>query len=242
MTGIASRWAGHGLRAILLGLFLCTFAAKAALPDYLTFYSEGERRLLWVPSEQGLSEPEHQAAQQLAKQGTEVWLLDLTQAYFLPQLPSSMDLVPQHDLADWLNAALADGKGVTLYVVARAAVPVLHAVARLEPAQRARLCVLLMHPNLYAVTEPLAEPGYLGVGDLSGLRVRLLQPRRSAATPWLPGQLAHLALHGAAVSHVMLEKLRETYWARETPTEFEMAESRRMAAMLLHEMNAWGCR
>lgn len=230
------------MRAVLLGLLLCAFAAKAALPDYQTFYSEGERRLLWVPSEQGLSEPEQHAAQQLAKQGTEVWLLDLTHTYFLPQLASSMDAVPQQDLLDWLHAALADGKGVTLYAVARAAVPVLRTIAQLEPVQRARLCVLLMHPNLYAVAEPLAEPGYLEMGDLSGLRMRLLQPRRSAATPWLPGQLAHLALQGAAVSHVMLENLRETYWARETPTEFEVAESQRMDAMLLHEMNAWGCR
>lgn len=242
MVGIASRWAGHGLRAILLGFTLCAFSANAVLPDYQSFYSEGERRLLWVPSEMGLSEPEHHAAQQLAKQGTEVWLLDLTHAYFLPQLPSSMDAVSPQDLADWLRAALADGKGVNLYAVARAAVPVLHAVARLEPAQRARLCVLLMHPNLYAVAEPLAEPGYLDMGDLSGLRMRLLQPRRSAATPWLPGQLAHLALQGAVVSHVMLENLRETYWARETPTEFEIAESQHMDSMLLREMKVWGCR
>lgn len=232
----------RGFKAFLLGLLLCSFAAKAALPDYQTFVAEGARRLLWVPSEQGLSEPEQRAAQRLAKQGTEVWLLDLTHTYFLPQLPSSMDAVPQQDLLDWLRAAQANGKDVVLYAVARAAVPVLRAIARLEPEQRTRLCVLLMHPNLYAVTEPLAEPGYLDMGDLSGLRVRLLQPRRSAATPWLPGQLAHLALHGAVVSHVMLENLRETYWARETPTEFEVAESQRMDAMLLREMNAWGCR
>ncbi len=238
----ASRWVLRGFKAFLLGLLLCTLAAKADLPDYQTFVAEGERRLLWVPSEQGLSEPEQHAVEQLAKQGTEVWLLDLTHTYFLPQLPSSMDTVPQQDLLDWLRAAQTNGKDVVLYAVARAAVPVLRAIARLEPAQRARLCVLLMHPNLYAVTEPLAEPAYLDVGDLSGLRVRLLQPRRSAATPWLPGQLAHLALHGAVVSHVMLENLRETYWARETPTEFEVAESQRMDTMLLSEINAWGCR
>lgn len=238
----ASRWTTHGLKALLLGLLLCTFAARADLPDYQSFVAEGERRLLWVPSEQGLSGPEQHAAQQLAKQGTEVWLLDLTHTYFLPQLSSSMDTIPQQDLLDWLRAAQANGKDVVLYAVARAAVPVLRAIARLEPAQRARLCVLLMHPNLYTVAEPLAEPSYLDVGDLSGLRVRLLQPRRSAATPWLPGQLAHLASHGAVVSHVMLENLRETYWARETPTEFEVAESQRMDTMLLNEINAWGCR
>jgi hypothetical protein len=44
------------------------------------------------------------------------------------------------------------------------------------------------------------------------------------------------------VSQVILENLREGYWMRETPTEFEMAESRRMDAMLLRELNDWGCK
>ena len=99
-----------------------------------------------------------------------------------------------------------------------------------------------MYPNLYTVAEPLAEPDYLDVGSLSGLRVRVLQPRRSAATPWLPGLLDHLTQRGATVSQVILENLREGYWVRETPTEFEMAESRRMDDMLLRELDTWKCK
>lgn len=229
-------------RFLLLIVWACAFGARAELPDYQTFPAAGTQRLLWVASERGLAEPEVQAARKLAAQGVEVWSLDLVSAYFLPQLPSSMDDVPLQDLAGWLHAAQADGKRVTVYAVARAAAPVLRAAALLEPAQRARVRVLLMYPNLYTVAEPLAEPDYLDVGALSGLRVRVLQPRRSAATPWLPGLLDHLALHGATVSHAMLENLREAYWARETPTEFEVAEGQRMDATLLRELNAWGCK
>ena len=68
--------------------------------------------LLWVTSERGRAEPELQAAQQLAERGIEVWSLDPVSAYFLPQLPSSMDAVPAQDLADWLRAAQAGGKRV----------------------------------------------------------------------------------------------------------------------------------
>ena len=99
-----------------------------------------------------------------------------------------------------------------------------------------------MYPNLYSAAQPLAEPDFLDLGDLAGLSVRVLQPRRSAATPWLPGLLDHLALHGASVSHTILENLREGYWARETPTDFEIVESRRMAALLLRELNEWECK
>ena len=40
---------------------------------------------------------------------------------------------------------------------------------------------------------------------------------------------------------MILENLREGYWVRDTPTEFEIAESRRMDTMLLRELDAWGC-
>ena len=230
------------VRFLLLGAWAFSFAVRAELPDYRIFTAQGGRLLLWVASERGRAEPELKAARQLADQGVEVWSLDPVSAYFLPQLPSSMDAVSPQDLADWMRAAQASGKRVVVYAVSRAAVPVLRAAAALEPAERQRLCVMLMYPNLYTVAEPLAEPDFLAVGDLSGLRVRVLQPRRSAATPWLPGLLEHLTRQGATASHVILENLREGWWARETPTEFEIAESRRMDAMLLRELDNWGCK
>lgn len=229
-------------RLLLLSLWACSFSVRAEMPDHLTFPAEGARLLLWVASERGLAEPEVHAAQQLAVQGVETWSFDLVGAYFLPQLASSMDAVPPQDVAGVLRAAQASGKRVVVYAVARAAVPVLRAAAALEPAERQDLCVMLMYPNLYTVAEPLAEPDFLVVGELAGLRVHVLQPRRSAATPWLPGLLEHLAKHGATTSHVILENLREGWWARETPTEFEIAESRRMDAMLRRELDNWECK
>jgi len=228
-------------RWLLLGMWAASFVVRADMPDHQVFPAQSQQLLLWVVSERGRAEPEVHAAQQLAAQGVETWSLDLVAAYFQPQLPSSMDAMPPQDLADWLRAALVSGKRVAVYAVSRAAVPVLRAAATLEPGERQGLCVMLMYPNLYTVAEPLAEPDFLVVGSLSGLRVRVLQPRRSAATPWLPGLLEHLAKQGATTSHVILENLREGYWMRETPTEFESAESRRMDAMLLRELKQWGC-
>jgi hypothetical protein len=229
-------------RWLLLGVWACSFAVRGDVPDHQVFPARGQQLLLWVASERGRAEPEVHAAQQLAAQGVETWSLDLVAAYFLPQLPSSMDAVPAQDMADWLRAAQASGKRVVVVAVSRAAVPVLRAAALLLPAERQQLCVMLMYPNLYTVAEPLAEPDFLVMGSLAGLRVHVLQPRRSAATPWLPGLLDHLAKQGATTSHVILENLREGYWMRETPTEFEIAESRRMDAMLLRELNQWGCK
>lgn len=228
------------LRLLIVGLGLATFGARAELPDYQVFPAKGTQLLLWVASERGRAEPEVQAARKLADQGVEVWSLDPLSAYFLPQLSRSMDAIPAQDVADWLRSALKGDRRVTVYAVARAAVPVLRAAALLEPAQRKRLGMVLMYPNLYTVAEALAAPDYLDLGPLNGLRVRVLQPRRSAATPWLPGLVDHLKVYGAKVDPVMLENLREGYWARETPTDFEVAESQRMDGLLLRELNILG--
>lgn len=224
-----------------LAALACATAAHAALPDYRTFPADGDRLLLWAASERGLSPAELEAARKLAAQGVEVWSLDPVNAYLLPPLPSSLEAVPTADVAAWLTAALDSGRQVAAVAVARAAVPLLRAAARLEPAQRGRLCLLLMAPNLYASAEALAAPEYLETGPLEGLRTRVLQPRRSAATPWLPGLVEHLARQGATVSRVMLDDLREGYWARETPTAFEVAEGQRMDALLLREWRQGGC-
>ena len=229
-------------RVVLWGLWLCAFAVHAGMPDYQAFPAAGERLLLWMASERGRSDPELALAQQLATRGVEVWSLDPASAYFLPQVPSSMDALPVPDLAAWLRDAQASGKRVVIVAVARAAVPLLRAAAALDKAGRQRLCVMLLYPNLYTVAEPLAEPTYLDLGNLDGLRVRVLQPRRSAATPWLPGLLEHLARQGATADSTILENLREGWWARETPTEFEIAESRRIDALLLRELDTWGCK
>lgn len=227
---------------MLIGLWAYACATYAALPDSQVFPATGERLLLWMASEHGRSEAELDAARKLATQGVEVWSLDSANAYFLPPLPSSMDALPVADVADWLRAAQASGKQVTVVAVSRAAVPVLRGAALLPPERRKHLCVVLVHPNLYTDVEPMADPDYLPLADLSGLQVRVLQPRRSAATPWLAGLLDHLMLHGADVTDVVLENLRENWWARETPTAFEQAESRRLDALLLRQLTDWGCK
>lgn len=230
------------LLALLLAVMAWPFPVRAALPDDQRHPAKGERLLLWVSYERGRAPAEARATEALAAAGVEVWSLDPVNSYFLPQLPRSMDAVPAEDMADWLRAALATGKRVTLYAVGRAAVPSLRGLAALPPDERAALCVMLMYPNFYREAEPLAEPEYLEFGSLAGARIRILQPRRSAATPWLEGRMAALQEAGAAVSAVVLENLRENFWARESPTEFETAEGRRLDAVLLREMESWGCR
>jgi hypothetical protein len=222
------------------------YAESLSLPDsggltYDRYAASGPDLLLWVASERGLSEAEIHAAKRLAQGGTEVWQVDLASSYFLPLLPSSMDAVPTQDARRWLKAAMSTGKQVRVLAISRAVRPVLRAMSELTASERSQLCVALLYPNLYASADPLDEPAYLELGKLEGGQILLLQPRRSAATPWLPALMQVLQNSGVRLQSVMLEKLREGYWVRDDATAFEIEEGKRLDAMLQNQFESWAC-
>lgn len=208
--------------------------AVMALPSgetlaYARYPAAGKDLLLWFASERGLTPAETKAAHDLAAKGTEVWQFDLVSAFFLPQVHSSMDGISVKDMRAILDRARATGAGLTVYAVNRAAVPVLKALAG---QRRARTKVLLMHPHLYTRADALEGAGYLSFGNMRRVDALILQPRRSAATPWAGEQLAALRKQGANAQLLMLEGVREGYWVRDTATEFEILEGDRLAQRL----------
>ena len=230
-----------GMKHFLACFFACVAAlachaeeAGFALPSgetlvYSRFPAGGKKLLLWFASERGVAPAEVRAAQNLAGRGIEVWQFDLTAAFFLPQTNSSMDGISPADVRAILGEADRTGADVTIYAVNRAAVPVLRALAGTR-GKRAQ--VLLMHPHFYSSVDALVGAEYLGFGNLEGVEVLVLQPRRSAATPWVGEQLAALERDGARVRLRMLENVRESFWVRESATAFEIGEGERLAELM----------
>lgn len=205
--------------------------ASLALPSgetlaYSRYPAEGGDLLLWFASERGLARAEVQAARDLAARGTTVWQFDLVTAFFLPQTNSSMDGMPVKDVQAIFAEARKTGAKVTVYAVNRAAVPVLKALAG---EGRVHTPVMLMHPHFYSSVDTLVGADYLSFGNLQGVDVLILQPRRSAATPWVGDQIAALSREGANAQLLMLEGVREGFWVRESANEFEIAEGKRLA-------------
>lgn len=221
----------------------CVYAEQAemSLPSgemliYDRYPAAGGRLLLWFASERGLAPEEIQAARDLAARGTEVWQIDLVNALFLPQVPRSLDGIRHDDIASVYKQARVTEKKIIVYATGRAAVPVLKGLANRHA------CVLLMYPNFYSRADALAGADYLSFDGLGGLDVMLLQPRRSAAAPWVSEQLAALSANGARVSLRMLEKLREGFWRREDATAFELEQGRRLADLMTEWMGNSQCR
>lgn len=228
------------MRKLLAFLFLLLPLAALAedvaitLPSgenlaYARYPAKGKDLLLWFASERGLGPAEEQAARDLAAQGTEVWQFDFVNAFFLPQTNSSMDGISARDMRAIFEAARKTGARIVVYAVNRAAVPVLRGLAG---KQKQRTQVLLMHPHFYSSVDTLVGADYLSFGNLKGVDALILQPRQSAATPWVGDQLAALRRQGAKAQLLMLERVRERYWVRDSATEFEIAEGERLAASI----------
>ena len=195
----------------------------------------GSKILLWVASERGFSPNEREAARQLAERGIEVWQVDWVNALLLPPLPRSLDHIAPGDMRAITEQARATGKQLFLYATARAAVPVLRGL------ENQQACVLLMHPNLYARADALADADYLPFTGLNKLNILLLQPMRSAATPWISNQMAALESASAIVRLRKLAQLREGFWRREDATRFESDQGLRLADLLSQWMDETSC-
>ncbi len=200
---------------------------------YTRYPANGSNLLLWFASERGLGQAESRAARELSEKGVEVWLFDLTSALFLPQTPSSLDGIRASDMQALLERASATGARLCVYAPSRAAVPVLRGLAG-RPDISAR--VLLMHPNFYSRVDALEGADYLSFDSLKSVDVLVLQPRRSAATPWVDNQIEALRKTGANTALKMLERLREGFWVREDATDYEINEGRNLADHMLNWM------
>jgi hypothetical protein len=201
--------------------------------DFLRFPAEGGRRVIWVSSERGQAEAERAAARELAKRGVEVWLVDLGFNYFLEADRKGFDAIPAEDMEALLKAASQHDRPV-IVALGRAAVPMLKAYGawKQDDGRPAHLDYVLMHPNLYADAEALREAHYLVFGNLNGARLLILQPRRSAGVVWLDRQAEALQQQGAQVKNEILERLREGFWARQEPTDYEIEMGQHLANMV----------
>jgi hypothetical protein len=207
--------------------------ASGNMITYSRFPAPGSNLLLWFSSERGFGKAERQAAIELSSKHVEVWIFDLASALFLPQTPSSLDSIKAEDMKSILSHAAERSGNLCVYAPGRAAVPVLRGLSA-SPEIRAR--VLLMHPNFYSRVDALEGADYLDFGNLNAVDVLVLQPRRSAATPWVENQVEALRRAGANTALMMLERLREGFWVREDATDYEISEGKKLSERILNWM------
>ena len=169
-----------------------------------TYPADGDRLLLWLPSEFGASPRQPATARALAALGIEVWIPDLHGAWFLPPGRYSLLGIDPTSIADLIDAAVRrTGKRVFLMAPGRTAALALTGIRAWQAEAERPASVggaLLLHPNLYRRTPQGGESGeYLPITQATTAPVYVFQPDQSAAY-WRVGELvATLEAGGAAV-------------------------------------------
>jgi thiol-disulfide isomerase/thioredoxin len=196
----------------------------------------GEAVLLWLPSGLDGREAEERLAEALAAQGLEVWRPDLMAARLLPPLESSLDQIPDGDIAGLIDAARAGGRRVVLLASARAGVLALRGARAWQvrhPVDTALAGAILLHPNLFlGPPEPGKEADYHPAAAQTRVPVYILQPERS---PWhwrLDSLKAELAKGGTPVFIKALMDVRDRFYFRPDATTNEAAETKRLPGLL----------
>ena len=198
--------------------------------------ASGKSLVLWLPSGFGKFAGETQVAGRLAALGVEVWQEDLLEARFLPPLESSLDNIPDGDVAELIDAAAKTGKRVYLLTTARGGIVGLRgarAWQKRNPKSNALGGALLLHPNLFAgPPEPGKEAEYHSIAAQTRLPVYILQPEQS---PWrwrLEATQAELEKGGSKVFTRVLTDVRDRFYFRPDATEVEIDVAQRLAEML----------
>jgi len=196
----------------------------------------GKSLVLWLPSGFGKFTGEMQVAERLAALGVEVWQADLLEARFLPPLESSLDKIPDSDVAELIDAAAKTGKRVYLLATARGGIVGLRgaqAWQKRNPKSNALGGALLLHPNLFlGPPEPGKEAEYHPAAAQTRLPVYILQPEQS---PWrwrLEATQAELEKGGSKVFTRVLTDVRDRFYFRPDATEIEIDVAQRLAEML----------
>ncbi len=194
--------------------------------------AEGDRLVLWLPSEHGVVSAHDVLSQALARGGIESWVADLFAAYFLPAVPTSLDEIPVETLAALIEAA-HEVTGKTVYLASndRGAALALHGAQEWQlahPGDDALGGAILITPYLLAGTPEVgAEAEYLPIAEATNLPLFLIQPARSP-TYWRVGELAaRLEEGGSSVFLRSLAEARDRFFFRPDAmaTELELTRA-----------------
>jgi thiol-disulfide isomerase/thioredoxin len=233
-------WAGWGAPLVLAQEVIT--ADEVEIPIQVQ-PANGDRLFIWLPSEAGPQPADERLARQLSRAGIEVWSVDLVEARFLPQTPSSVDRLPPGDVAALLaHAQRSTDKQIFVVASGRSAIPALRGLRAWQQQTRdqSRLGgVILLSPKFFVETpEPGVAPQLMPIVAATNLPVYLLQPEQS---PWFWKRgltVPALERGGSDVYVRLLTGVRDRFYFRPDAVAAEEAMARRLPGMLLQAARA----
>lgn len=198
---------------------------------------DGDKAVIWLPSEFGLSPRQAVTAEALAQQGIEVWMPDLHSAWFLPIGRYSFKDIDSSDISEIIQQ-IQTQSGKTLFLIApgRTAAKGLEALHQWQESgmkENQFGGAILFHPKLYAATPQGGEEAqFLPVVAVTNLPVYLLQPENSAHY-WRAKKVQQaLQEAGSPVFLHLLQNVSDGFYARMDFSDTEETMTVRLPRMI----------
>ena len=204
----------------------------------------GDTAVLWFPSEAGLIIQDMQTAKRLAANGYEVHIVDMIDAYLLPNLRSSMLKIPAEAVAAVIDQISKTKSKLVIITVGRGVVPTLRGLRLWQQSSKRKqrkklLGVVVLSPNLYIKTpEPGKDADYLKVTDKTRTRVYILQPMLSPWFWWRQRLEKRLYKAGSRVTIKTLRGVRDRFYYRPDANDRERQMAKQLPDLLIKAIKA----
>lgn len=182
--------------------------------------------LLWIPTEYGVRGKEKETAEQLAKMGIEVWIVDLHASYFIPKGRRSYQDINFQDIFELiLKISGKQQREVILFATGRAAPLALNASRQLQLNKQTQHIVkraILFHPSFYMGTAEAGEDiKYLPITQATNLALFIVQPSQSGKRYQLNTLKKLLQEGGSDVTTKILKDVSDGFNVRPSDNETE---------------------
>ncbi len=206
--------------------------------DIRRFYAEGENLLIGLPCDAGDGIAEMHTAAVMASDDLEVWMPDLINARFLPDLKSSVKQIPASDVARLIDFAIeSTGKRVYLISSGVGSSLLLRGLLEWEQQSSGDLDslggVILMFPRLNAAPpEPGRDPQYIAAVGKTQTSIVVLEGEKTPNSWSLESLAERLRAGGSKVITSVIPGVRGYFYDREQPNRTENVVTSQMDGLV----------
>ena len=200
------------------------------------FVADGRFLALWLAPEYGFTDSHRSMARHMARQGIEVWQVDLVEDLFLPPGTSALKQLEGHYVAELITHAFhLTGKKIVVAGDSYAAAIALRGARQWQlrsPPQPYLVGAVLFSPYAYAYIPPLGlKPTYLPIVEATNLPLAIIQASDSATAGEFDTLLEKLGEHDSPVYIHKVADVMSLFY-QDPPTEIMVSSSAAVARQI----------
>ncbi len=206
--------------------------------EVIQYPARGDKLMVVLPSEHGVTDGLTNLALSLQKQGVETWIAAPFSSLMLPNLESSLKKIPLDAYVKLLNKAESSGKKIYLFSNDNGTENLLLAARQWQLKKHALIYgVILISPNFYITTPTAGNNGLLlPIVRASNLPVFIFLPAKSTLTLQIKDTVKALEQGGSDVFVQVLKNVRARFFFRNDATDAEVETFPKLSKHIIRAM------